>query len=598
MIRISLAVFFCFFLFSAMPVQAQEDFNFDYFSTLPVLHEGRIKPVDSLARIELQKIYGVDHVNGMNAAQWLARVLFDPSAAAQDKIFFLRDPDVRRQLGIDNVEGRAFSLNDLATGLGKTEHLIPGLLQSKGKLTPSQEELVHLHEAAMTLVQLMGAVNMILPLDGPAADESAPDWLDLRKEEAAMTRKVKSIIAAKGKNPEKYSDQEKLLTLTAMQMDMLRNTGAGNVLFRIVPPQWTGDEWLSPWATLLGGHGSPASADYMQAWKSMAEAYRNGDAGNWSNTTRKARGLIAGHVDESRLKLEVLYRHFQPLSWAETGYGIAFLFLVASFWRHRDVFYKVSLASGAIAVILHFLAIVIRIVILGRPPVGTLYESLIFVGFAVFFLALVIELFRRDRVAIIAGLGGVLALLYAAPVFAPTGDSLEVLVAVLNTSFWLATHVLCITIGYGVSILAGIIAHFSLLRQDSKLDGLLHKILVTALFFTAFGTMLGGIWADQSWGRFWGWDPKENGALLIVLWIAWILHGKYGGHLRGVTYHVAVAFLNVVVALAWFGVNLLNVGLHSYGFTGEMAAGLGLFCALEMALMLIALIQAKKKKLS
>lgn len=593
MIRFLLALLLC--LAVNLPARAQAALDYDAFAALPVLHEGRIKPLDALARVELRKIYGAESIRGLGATQWLARVLFDPSAAAQDKIFTLRDPDIRKQLGVDRSPDRLFSLNDLATGLGETEALIPGLLQSKEKLTPPQAELLRLHEAALTLAQLMGAVNMILPLDGPGAGDNAPDWLTLRKEESALTRKVQSIIARKGRNPEKYSDDEKLLTLTAMQMDMLGKAGENNVLFRIVPPQWSQDgEWLSPWMTLLGGHGSPEGAEYLQVWKTMADAYRDGDAAGWEKATHKAQNMVAGHTDATRLRLEVAYRHVQPLYLAETLYTLAFAFLAASFWRSRAVFYKLALGCGAAGAILHFGGIAVRIFILARPPVGTLYESLTFVGLTIVLFAMMIELVRRDRLALLAGLGGALALLYAAPVFAPAGDSLEVLVAVLNTSFWLATHVLCITIGYGVSILAAVIAHFALLRPDLKLDSLLHKVLVTALFFTAFGTMLGGIWADQSWGRFWGWDPKENGALLIVIWIAWVLHGKYGGYLRGVTYRVAAAYLNVIVALAWFGVNLLNVGLHSYGFTGEMAAGLFAFCAFETGLLALALFQAKK----
>src|SRR5437763_1739057 len=80
------------------------------------------------------------------------------------------------------------------------------------------------------------------------------------------------------------------------------------------------------------------------------------------------------------------------------------------------------------------------------------------------------------------------------------------------------------------------------------------------------GTVLGGIWADQSWGRFWGWDPKENGAVLIVLWCAIILHARWGGFIRQRGLMVMAIFGNVVTSFSWFGVNMLGVGLHSYGF--------------------------------
>jgi cytochrome c biogenesis factor len=112
----------------------------------------------------------------------------------------------------------------------------------------------------------------------------------------------------------------------------------------------------------------------------------------------------------------------------------------------------------------------------------------------------------------------------------------------------------------------------------------LKTVIILSLLLTTIGTILGGIWADQSWGRFWGWDPKENGALLIVLWLAWLLHGRISQHINEVGFVVGSAFLSIIVILAWFGVNLLNVGLHSYGFISGIAVGIGTFCIFEVIL--------------
>ncbi len=95
------------------------------------------------------------------------------------------------------------------------------------------------------------------------------------------------------------------------------------------------------------------------------------------------------------------------------------------------------------------------------------------------------------------------------------------------------------------------------------------------------GTVLGGIWANDSWGRFWGWDPKENGALLIVLWCLIILHARLGGYLREWGLHIASVLGAVVVAFSWWGVNLLGTGLHSYGFTDGIGGVVGMFYAFE-----------------
>jgi ABC-type transport system involved in cytochrome c biogenesis permease subunit len=153
---------------------------------------------------------------------------------------------------------------------------------------------------------------------------------------------------------------------------------------------------------------------------------------------------------------------------------------------------------------------------------------------------------------------------------------MEMMQAVLDSNFWLSTHVVTVTIGYSGTFLAGIIGIFYILRglftrsltqADSKtLGGMAYGIVCFSALFSFVGTILGGIWADQSWGRFWGWDPKENGALMIVLWNAIILHARWGGIARTRGIMVMTVFGNIITALSWFGVNMLGVGLHSYGF--------------------------------
>ena len=107
-------------------------------------------------------------------------------------------------------------------------------------------------------------------------------------------------------------------------------------------------------------------------------------------------------------------------------------------------------------------------------------------------------------------------------------------------------------------------------------------VTLIALFFTLFGTILGGIWADQSWGRFWGWDPKENGALLIVLWQLMMVHMRLSGLAKPDKFALGMVLNNIVVIMAWFGVNLLSIGLHSYGFASGIAVNIILFTVFEL----------------
>jgi ABC-type transport system involved in cytochrome c biogenesis permease subunit len=170
--------------------------------------------------------------------------------------------------------------------------------------------------------------------------------------------------------------------------------------------------------------------------------------------------------------------------------------------------------------------------------------------------------------------------------------------AVLDTNIWLATHVVAITTGYSAMFLAGMLAMIyifrgvftrSLKKQTAdSLSRMTYGVVCFATLFSFVGTVLGGIWADQSWGRFWGWDPKENGAVLIVLWCAIILHARWGGFIRQRGLMIMAIFGNVVTSFSWFGVNMLGVGLHSYGFMQKAFPWLVGFIISQLALMCVA----------
>ena len=181
------------------------------------------------------------------------------------------------------------------------------------------------------------------------------------------------------------------------------------------------------------------------------------------------------------------------------------------------------------------------------------------------------------------------------------GDTMEMMRAVLDSNFWLGTHVVTITIGYSGTFLAGALAIAWTIRRhllrgggdpatSKAIMGMTYGVICFALLFSFVGTVLGGIWADQSWGRFWGWDPKENGALLIVLWNAIILHARWGGFVRERGIMAMAIFGNVITSLSWFGVNMLGVGLHSYGFMDKAFWALSAFIGSQLAIMAFTLL--------
>jgi ABC-type transport system involved in cytochrome c biogenesis permease subunit len=193
-----------------------------------------------------------------------------------------------------------------------------------------------------------------------------------------------------------------------------------------------------------------------------------------------------------------------------------------------------------------------------------------------------LERFTRLRVNYFLGaLIGFLCLLAAWNMTLTDGDTFSVLVAVLDTQFWLATHVVTITIGYGATMMAGFLGLMyvfkglftkSLVKPSRRsLADVIYGTVCFGLVTSFFGTVLGGLWGDDSWGRFWGWDPKENGALMIVLWNAVILHARWGGIVRERGMALLAILGNVITLWSWKGVNALGVGLHAYAGTEDKA---------------------------
>ena len=180
---------------------------------------------------------------------------------------------------------------------------------------------------------------------------------------------------------------------------------------------------------------------------------------------------------------------------------------------------------------------------------------------------------------------------------------MKVLQAVLDTNFWLATHVVCVTLGYAATFLTGLLGIIyivwgvftkSMKKEDAKeLGRMTYGVACFAIFFSFVGTILGGIWADQSWGRFWGWDSKENGAVLVVLTNAVLLHARWGGLVRERGIAVLAVFGNIVVAWSWFGTNQLGVGLHAYGFTNGVSETIWAFVGSQVLIMGLGLIPVK-----
>jgi ABC-type transport system involved in cytochrome c biogenesis permease subunit len=235
-----------------------------------------------------------------------------------------------------------------------------------------------------------------------------------------------------------------------------------------------------------------------------------------------------------------------------------------------------------------------RMYIQNRPPITNLYSSAVFIGWGCVLLGLILEATYRNGIGLFSA--GVLgfATSLVAHFLGTDGDTLEMLQAVLDTNFWLATHVTIVNLGYTATLVPGFLGAVYIVRglctqsltsQASKtMSQMMYGIICFATLLSFTGTVLGGIWADQSWGRFWGWDPKENGALLIVIWNAMILHARWGGMIKARGMAILAVLGNIVTIWSWFGTNQLGVGLHAYGFRSGMARWIVISSAAHLAI--------------
>ena len=323
--------------------------------------------------------------------------------------------------------------------------------------------------------------------------------------------------------------------------------------------------------------------------QTLATAYTDGDSFNFSRASNLLRENLhdlsaAIYPQDRQLRLEYFYNHFDGFYRAAWCYGIALVILIAAHLRERGSALRGggTLPVFGVAIVIlglafHASGIVMRCLIAGRPPVTNMYESIIWVSFAVSFFGMIFFARYRTPVYLLAALPVTLVallLVHQMPIAMPS--SIDPLVPVLRDNFWLTIHVLTITLSYAAFALAMGFGHIllwryarnpSAARADAPMHFWLYRVLQLGVLLLAAGTILGGVWANYSWGRFWGWDPKETWALIALLCYILTLHGRLAGWWTEFGLVVASVVCFLAVLMAWYGVNfVLGKGLHSYGF--------------------------------
>jgi ABC-type transport system involved in cytochrome c biogenesis permease subunit len=554
-------------------------FDLTGFGRLPVLADGRIKPLDTIARTGLLMLQGRQRLiapdgRQLVAEEWLLDVFFRPEVADTYAIFRIDNSDVLSIFNLTRSDGDGgvrFSFRQLQAGLDE--------LDRQGRLAEPTENAARtpFQRAVLELGEHIGYYNSLkFSLQSPDSLDFAADLSDagrLAAERAAF---------------------ETMDTFSAL---------------RAIPPA---NPSLGPAGWESVGHSlrsvrSPADVDLpIRIYAVLGHAWRESQPAAFNSAVQAYRFQLSGPFAEAvrRSDAEAYFNLAEPFLTGLFLYVLAFLLAVVSWLIWPVVLGRAAFRVMGLAFALATAGILGRMWLEGRPPVTNLYSSALFIGWGSVGLCMILEHLHRNAVASAAGSLIGFGTLIIAHHLSLSGDTMEMMRAVLDSNFWLSTHVVTVTTGYASTFLAGFLAIIYILRglftrsldarTADSLARMVYGIVCFATLFSFVGTMLGGIWADQSWGRFWGWDPKENGALLIVIWNAIILHCRWGGLVRQRGLMGLAVFGNVVTAWSWFGTNMLGIGLHSYGFTSAAFHGLIVFVACQLVLIGLAAIPLEK----
>lgn len=590
------------------------EYDVEGFSKIPVLLNGRIQPMDSVARNALLMLRGKSRVvvtdrpqeelgffdlskaKQLSAAEWMLEAMTRPEEADKRYIFRIDNIEVLGLLKL-SPDRKYFSFNELKEGWGTVQEQARNVAQQKipdQAQTPFQKGVMKLNFGLGLYFQIK---NSIRP-------ENVANFTE---EVQTFQKALGPGMAALNRRQEggKFNEEDlQPMVYFFKRYDMLSKAAYP----LIIPPHTvakTRDDWMnvgsSLMETLRTGEVQPAVLYFAK----MADAYGKQDPIGFNSAVKDYRGSLAGAFAPELRKggQETFFNHYAPFIKSISIYLLAFLFGCAFWINWAPWTRRTAVQLLLLALVVHTSGLIFRMYLEGRPPVTNLYSSAIFVGWGAGILGIILERVWKDGIGgVTAAAVGVVTLIIAHNL-SLGGDTMEMLRAVLDTNFWLATHVVVITLGYSSMFVAGFLAIVYVLRgfftttltanTGKALNRMVYGITCFATLFSFVGTILGGIWADQSWGRFWGWDPKENGALLIVIWCAIVLHARWGGLIRERGMMALALFGNIVTAFSWFGVNMLGVGLHSYGFMDRAFKWLMVFDASQVLLIALCLVPAR-----
>ncbi len=598
-------------------------------ATLPIQDQGRIKPLETCARFKLLRFNGRSYCRTaektkINAMEWLLNCLFFPDETTLYPQFLIENDAVLNAIKI-SIPGKKkrdrYSYRELESGreLLFTQAQQYSSIEKKNQ-TLVQSQIIHLAENLTDYEWLVHYLDftreayeiehypILYTLFGEGRTYRVSDVLRRAETLIQCYHEFSGSSSPMSSTPSAHSD---LVDITEFidRIDHITSLATSLALFTPAPTSSDATAWLTPAEVARFGFFhppiDPQHHEFIALLEEMAGVKSHPDQflskikqfHHQITTAAEARG------EYEKIPLEVSFYRANLFSYSLMLFIMAFVCIALGWLMPRNrMAALIPLPLVLTATVLLVIGISWRCIIRGRPPVSTLYESILFITAVIVIMTVVMEYINRQRLAISVGaVLGVMGLFLANKYeLKESIDTMPSLVAVLDSNFWLATHVTTVTIGYAAGLLAGAIAHLYIIgmvmgwdRRGNvcrELTRMVYGTICFGLFFSVIGTILGGIWANDSWGRFWGWDPKENGALMIVLAELALLHARMGGYIRDFGINMAAIAIGCLVTFSWWGVNLLGVGLHSYGWTSGAFSVLAFFYIFEITILGVGII--------
>lgn len=570
--------------------EPKSEFDLEGFGRLPVIVNGRLQPMDSVARNALLMLRGKQTVTSedrkrTSAIEWLVNLTMAPEQSDRMPVFRIDHPELRSLLNLPADGPNYFAFHEISSRLEDLQRQAENVQEIDPKERTAFDRAVLKLESAVVLYDRLKYSFQ--------PDNSTNLLEELKQYERSVVEGVGAWRARQRNAPHDEQQIERLRD----KLKSFESVVASDYLLVIPPqnPQAGLDGWQTFGTALLGALGNTNIPNAVFTYAALVTARKTNKPGDFNSALREYRGWLAKFFPRQVAKVnrEFTYRHWQPFLKSMVLYAFALVLCLFSWLGWFKPINRTALWLATVAFAVHTAGIIFRMAIEGRPPVTNLYSSAVFVGWGAAALGLILERIQKDGVGLALSTTIGLVTLIIAHNLALGGDTMEALRAVLDSNFWLATHVITITLGYSAMFVAGFIGIIYVARgfltkslnsdARSRLSNMAYGTICFATLFSFLGTVLGGVWADQSWGRFWGWDPKENGALLVVLWCAIILHARAAGMVRDRGLINLAIFGNAVTAFSWFGVNMLGVGLHAYGFMDSASFWLAVFVAVQLA---------------